>query len=102
MGKFLAILVAATATTALVAGCSQDDGNLNGPRAYFASHKVGSSADFGIVKFGDPENHVVTVHGFTDDLGECLIIAKALNKQACEEGGGPDCGKVFSCQPLNH
>ncbi len=80
------------------AGCQQQD--LDGPRNYFDANKSGGSADYGIMKNGD--DHVVTVHGFMDDLEMCQQIVSAMNATACEETGGTSCLNPFSCQPLNH
>jgi hypothetical protein len=85
---------------ALLTGCEQAS-NLDAPRKFFSENKIGSSADYGVVKWNDPEDHVVTVHGFMDDMKSCLIIAEALNKDACSETGGQGCRNPFSCQPLN-
>jgi len=85
----------------LLTGCEQAS-NLDAPRKFFSENKIGSSADFGVVKWNDPEDHVVTVHGFMDDLKSCLIIAEALNKDACNETGGQACRNPFSCQSLNN
>ena len=80
------------------AGCEQD--NLDAPRKFFGSHKIGSSPDYGVMKFGN--DHVITVHGFMDDLATCQQIVNALNKDACKELGGTGCLDPYSCQPLNH
>ena len=61
-----------------------------------------SSADYAIIKWGDSSDHVVTVHGFMDDLKSCILIADALNKDACNETAGSNCQNPFSCQALNH
>jgi hypothetical protein len=92
---------------ALVAGALMLNGcesksNLDAPREFFSKHKIGSSADYAVIKWGNPEDHVVTVHGFMDDLKSCQLIADALNKDACNETGGKNCLNPFSCQPLNH
>ena len=81
-----------------LAGCEQD--NLDALRKFFFSHKIGSSPDYGVMKFGS--DHVITVHGFMDDFATCQQIAKALNTDACMELGGTGCLDPHSCQPLNH
>ena len=86
---------------ASLSGCDKES-NLDAPRAFFASHKIGSSPDYGVIKWNNSEDHVITVHGFIDDLKSCLIVAEAMNKDACKETGGKDCLNPFSCQPLNH
>ena len=79
-----------------LAGCNQT------PRAFFGKNKIGSSPDYAVVKWNNPEDHVATVHGFVDDMKNCTIIAHALNKDACSETDGENCLNPFSCQPLNH
>lgn len=94
-------LLSALAIAAILSGCERDS-SLEAPQAFFAANKSGSSPDYGVIKWNDPEHHVITVHGFMDDLKTCLIIVDALNKDACSELGGSDCLDPFSCQPLNH
>jgi hypothetical protein len=84
----------------LVAGCERDPlNNLEAPREFFNKNKVGSSADYGVMKFGT--DHVITVHGFTDDFGTCQEIVATMNHNACEETGGKDCLNPYSCALLN-
>lgn len=80
-------------------GC--DNENLDGPRKYFSSNKIGSSPDYGVMKWGN--DHVISVHGFMDDLKTCEEIVTALNSNACKEiTDGSSCLNPYSCQPLNH
>lgn len=76
-------------------GCNQT------PRVFFGKNKIGSSADYAVVKLNNLEDHVATVHGFMDDMKNCTIIADALNKDACSETDGENCLNPFSCQPFN-
>jgi hypothetical protein len=69
--------------------------------SFFAKHKIGSSPDYGIIKFEHPGDHVVTVHGFTDDRASCREIAEALNSNACKETNGEQCLNPYSCDALN-
>jgi hypothetical protein len=85
----------------VLAGCDSKS-NLEAPRKFFSKNKIGNSPDYAIIKWNNPDDHVVTVHGFIDDLKGCLLIAEALNKDACKETGGYNCLNPFSCQPLNH
>jgi len=83
-------------------GCAQDS-NLDAPRKYFNKNKIGTSPDYAVIKNGIiPDDHVMTVHGFADDLDACLKVAKALNEEACKETGGYNCTDIFTCRPLNH
>ncbi|MGH7158397.1 MAG: hypothetical protein ACREGD_05035 [Candidatus Saccharimonadales bacterium] len=88
----------------LFLGCAPDPNeNLDAPRAFFGKQKIGTSPDYGIVKFGNIKDHVITVHGFTDDLASCQQIVRALNKDACKEiTDASACLDPDSCQPLNH
>ena len=90
-------------TAALIlAGCSDDPySTLDAPKQFFSDHKIGSSADYGIIKFRDPSDHVITVHGFADDAGSCKEVADALNFNACKETGGEQCLNPYSCVALN-
>ena len=88
---------------ALLLGCSRDLEDVDSARVFFGKNKIGVSPDFGIVKFGNIEDHVITVHGFSDDLASCQEIVKELNKNACKEiTDGSACLDPYSCQPLNH
>lgn len=94
-GIYLALLLG-------ILGCPRDPVD-NSPRGFFGKNKIGTSPDFGIVKFGNIEDHVITVHGFSDDLASCHEIVKALNENACKEiTDGSACLDPYSCQPLNH
>ena len=100
--RALGIVVLAILVT-VVSGCDSDPyGNLDGPRKYFADNRIGTSADYAIVKFGNIEDHVATVHGAADDLETCQLIAKLLNEDACKEiTDGSACLDPFSCRALN-
>jgi hypothetical protein len=89
---------------ALLLGCSRDPvENFDSPRGFFGKNKIGTSPDFHIVKLGNIEDHVITVHGFPDDLASCQEIVKALNENACKEiTDSSACLDPYSCQPLNH
>lgn len=83
-------------------GCAKDPyASLSAPREFFSDHQVGSAHDYGVIKFGNPEDHVVTVHGFADDGESCKEIAAALNANACKETGGQQCLNPYSCDALN-
>jgi hypothetical protein len=76
----------------LLLGCSKSS-NLDAPRDFFAENKIGNSADYGIFKGYANDDHVVSVHGFWDDLDVCLQLVEKLNEK--EPG-------TFRCAPLNH
>lgn len=90
------------ASMLVLAGCSDDPySTLDAPKQFFSSHKVGSSADYGVIKFNDPSDHVITVHGFANDAASCREVADALNLNACKETGGEHCLNPYSCIALN-
>lgn len=83
-------------------GCTNDTySTLDAPKLFFAKHKIGSSTDYGIIKFNDPSDHVITIHGFADDRASCSEVADALNSNACEDTGGEQCLNPYSCIALN-
>jgi ABC-type glycerol-3-phosphate transport system substrate-binding protein len=78
---------------AFVLGGCEKSSTLDKPRMFFSENKSGTSPDYGIFKgFGD-DDHVVTVHGFMDDLNICMKLAAKFNE---EEPG------ACRCIPLNH
>ena len=86
----------------LCASCSMErESTLTAPRKYFASNKSGASADYGIIKLGNPDDHVITVHGFMDDSASCKEVVEALNTNACKETDGQQCLNPYSCIALN-
>lgn len=87
---------------ALLASCSMErESTLTAPRKYFAANKSGASPDYGIIKFGNPDDHVITVHGFMDDAASCEEVVEALNINACKETDGKQCLNPYSCIALN-
>lgn len=86
----------------LLASCSADrESASTAPRKYLATNKSGASTDYGIIKFGNPDDHVITVHGFMDDAASCKEVVKALNTNACKETDGQQCLDPYSCIALN-
>lgn len=82
------ILVPAVLVSLLLASC-----DISGPktaREFFSENKSGSP-DYGVMKNGT--DHVISVHGFVDNLTNCLEIAEMLSKKG--QGG-------YTCAPLNH
>jgi len=64
-------------------------------KAYFAKHRVGSSADYAIVKNGT--DYLATVHGYMDDGSVCEQLIAPYNKNpALSVLPG-----TYSCVPLN-
>ena len=90
--KTLNILAAAVAV--LISGCAGDK-----PCSTVLGHQqIGSSPDYAVVKWDNVEDHVVTVHGFTDDMTACADIAAAMNYSACRETRGAGCLEPYSCR----
>ena len=86
----------------LMVSCSADrESTLTAPRKYFAANKSGASPDYGIIKFGNPDDYVITVHGFMDDAASCKEVVEALNTNACKETDGQQCLNPYSCIALN-
>jgi hypothetical protein len=100
MANFKKYLIASIFAVCLIGGCEQNAG-LDAPRKFFAENKIGSSSDYAVIKWDNPEDHVATIHGFMDDKKSCVIIADALNKDACSETNGKSCLNPFSCVALN-
>lgn len=97
--RTLAILVG---SAVLLPSCSMDrESTLAAPRNYFAANKSGASPDYGIIKFGNPDDHVITVHGFMDDAASCNEVVEALNSNACKETDSRQCLNPYSCIALN-
>lgn len=58
---------------------------------FFDNTKIGRGADYGVYK--RDTDHVISIHGFTDDLSVCLEIIALFNQK---ESG------TYTCKPLNH
>jgi hypothetical protein len=99
MLKHLLLLI----SICLVAGtsCSPQSETTDTPRKHFAANKSGASPDYGIIKFGNLDDHVITVHGFMDDAASCKEVVEALNTNACKETDGQQCLDPYSCIALN-
>lgn len=96
-------LLLALLCACVLVSCSDDGADdLSAPRKFFERHKIGGSPDFGVIKWNDPNDHVITVHGFADDMKACQTVADAMNADACKETDGQNCLNPFSCTPLNH
>jgi hypothetical protein len=95
--------VAALAISILLRTSFSDDphSTLDAPREFFAKRQIGTSPDYAIIKFGNPRDHVATVHGFTEDGSSCREIAEAMNFNACKETDGQNCLYPYSCDALN-
>lgn len=94
-------LVLAVLPLLLAVGGCDDTSNLAAPREFFYKNKIGSSVDYAVIKWRNPDDHVATVHGFADDGATCQQIVTALNADACKEIDGEGCMNPFSCDPLN-
>ena len=86
--------------SALLTACSQQPAP-DAAQKFFAKNKIGPSPDYAIIKFGNINDHVITVHGFGNDLASCMQVSDALNVAACKETDGSDCLNPYSCRILN-
>ncbi|VAW67729.1 hypothetical protein MNBD_GAMMA10-1109 [hydrothermal vent metagenome] len=60
-------------------------------KQYLSNNKIGNSTDYGIFK--NNTDHVITIHGFDQDLPVCLEIEKKLNIEQ---------PNTYTCKPLNY
>ena len=98
----MARVFAVIASAVLLIACGNDQSStLEGPKRFFEKIKAGMSPDYGIIKWGNPDDHVITVHGFSDDQASCKEVADALNFNACKELDGQNCLDPYSCIRLN-
>ena len=81
---------------ALNVGCSDKATTQEDLKEYFATHKIGASPDYAIVKNGD--DYLATVHGYMDDQSVCLALIKPMN----EDPSQSVIPGAYSCVALNH
>jgi hypothetical protein len=74
----------------VLVGCVKAS-NADTVNKFFAGHKIGNSPDYAIMQDG---SHVITIHGYLDDLSMCLTIVEQLKADSPLAD--------FSCIPLNH
>lgn len=98
MARVFAVLFLAAM---LVACGGESSSSLEGPRLFFEKNKTGTSPDYGVIKWSNPDDHVITIHGFADDQASCQEVADALNLNACKELDGQNCLDPYSCVRLN-
>lgn len=91
------LLIFSLVFSVALAGCEwkAQDSNQNDVKAFFAKHKVGSSPDYAVMKNGT--DHLLTIHGYTDDLAVCMQIIEPYNRDASLSV----IPGVYSCVPLN-
>lgn len=76
--------------------CGVQDSDQGDVQRFFARHKIGSSPDYAVMKNGT--DHLMTIHGYGDDLGVCMQLIEPYNKD-------PSLSALpgsYSCVPLNH
>jgi hypothetical protein len=64
-------------------------------KEFFAKNRVGSSPDYAVMKNGT--DHLITIHGYDDDLGVCLKLIEPYNNDLSLSVLP---GK-YTCVPLN-
>ncbi len=77
-------------------GCGAGQSDQDDVRRFFAKHKIGSSADYAVMKNGN--DHLMTIHGYGDDLATCMGLIEPYNKD-------PSLSTLpgtYTCVPLNH
>lgn len=82
--------------TAVIAGCGVQQSDQSDVQQFFSKHKIGSSPDYAVMKNGT--DHLMTIHGYTDDLKVCMQLIEPYNKD-------PSLSTLpgtYSCVPLNH
>lgn len=80
-----------------LAGCEsgQKQVTQEAVKEFFAKNRVGSSSDYAVMKNGT--DHLLTVHGYTDDLDVCLRLIEPYNRdQSLSVIPGS-----YTCVPLN-
>jgi hypothetical protein len=65
-------------------------------REFFATHKIGHSADYAVVKNGT--DYLAVIYGMNDDLSACMDLIKPYN----ESPSLSTFPGTYSCVPLNH
>ena len=68
----------------------------NDVKEFFAKHKIGSSPDYAVMKNGT--DHLLTIHGFADDLSVCMELIEPYNRDASLS----TIPGSYTCVPLNH
>lgn len=81
--------------TAVIAGCGDQHPDQSDVQQFFSKHKIGSSPDYAVMKNGT--DHLMTIHGYTDDLSVCMQLIEPYNKDA-SLSTWPG---TYSCVPLN-
>lgn len=79
----------------LLCGCGVREVDQRDVQRYFSTHRVGSSPDYAIMKNGT--DHLITIHGYSDDRAVCLQIIEPYNKDS-SLSVFPG---TYSCVPLN-
>ena len=88
--------VALLAVSASLTGCAKHEATQEDVKGFFATHKIGSSPDYALMKNGT--DYLTTIHGFGDDLSVCMELIKPYN----ENPSLSTIAGTYSCAPLNH
>jgi hypothetical protein len=76
--------------------CTKHEATQEDVREFFATHKIGNSPDYAIVKNGT--DYLAVIYGMADDLSVCMDLIKPYNKDpSLSTFSG-----TYSCVPLNH
>ena len=82
--------------TLSLSGCAKHEATQEDVREFFATHKIGHSPDYAIVKNGT--DYLAVIFGMNDDLSVCMDLIKPYNQN-------PSLSTIqgtYSCVPLNH
>jgi hypothetical protein len=82
--------------TASLSACAKHAATQEDVREFFATHKIGSSPDYAVVKNGT--DYLAVIHGMDDDLSACMDLIKPYN----ENPSLSTLPGTYSCVPLNH
>lgn len=82
--------------SALLASCVNQEYGQDDVKRFFSKHKINKSPDYAVMK--DGKDHLITIHGYVDDLGVCVELIKTIYMTP-SLSGSPG---VYTCVPLNH
>jgi hypothetical protein len=93
MTVFWAVLLGVMAN---LSGCTKHEATQEDVREFFATHKIGRSPDYAVVKNGT--DYLAVIYGMDDDLSVCLDLIKPYNENPTLS----NLPGAYSCVALNH
>jgi hypothetical protein len=76
--------------------CAKKEATQEDVQKFFATHKIGHSPDYAVVKNGT--DYLAVIYGMNDDLSACMDLIKPYN----ENPSLSTLPGTYSCVPLNH